>query len=202
MLNIRFETIVKVFKKRKCSRQSARASGPSIGKSIQPSSQMGKGKKRAAPAVAARQVQLERLPLLKKPLEQIGKYINVPGKYWEGRMSAAEKEEKYKCVVREHSAMAVFAGRKAEGFQLQEMGVTGTGSLEHGDASGEIFWMEYPFPFLTYFYDTYPNLRPDAPERTPAAPQRTSWRSTMTQTLRPVPMCSQHSRTCVCPRRR
>ena len=31
------------------------------------------------------------LPLLKKPLEQIGKQINVPGSYWEGRMSADER---------------------------------------------------------------------------------------------------------------
>ena len=26
---------------------------------------------------------------------------------------------------------------------LQEMGVSGTGSTEHGDASGEVFWMPY-----------------------------------------------------------
>ena len=30
-------------------------------------------------------------PLLKKPLEQIGTYIDVPGNYWQGRMSAEEK---------------------------------------------------------------------------------------------------------------
>ena len=29
----------------------------------------------------------------------IGEYINVPGAYWRGRMSAAEKETLYRCVV-------------------------------------------------------------------------------------------------------
>jgi hypothetical protein len=39
-------------------------------------------------AVAARE-----LPLIKKPLELIGNSINVPGAFWKGRMSAAEKED-------------------------------------------------------------------------------------------------------------
>ena len=37
-------------------------------------------------------------------------------------------------------------GTTSQAFELQEMGAAGTGSLEHGDASGEIFWMVYPFP--------------------------------------------------------
>ena len=95
----------------------------------------------------AKQQQLEQLPLIKKPLELIGEYINVPGAFWQGRMSAAEKETLYKCVVREHSALHKFIdGTMSEAFELQEMGAAGTGSLEHGDASGEIFWMVYPFP--------------------------------------------------------
>ncbi|KAK3241308.1 hypothetical protein CYMTET_48913 [Cymbomonas tetramitiformis] len=48
------------------------------------------------------------------------------------------------------------------------MGPTGTGSLEEGDASGEIFWMKYPSPFLEYFYDTFP-LSPDDKPQPPAA---------------------------------
>ena len=64
------------------------------------------GKKRAAPrAVAARQVQLDRLPLLKKPLEQLGKFIDVPVEYWEGRMSATEQSALYKFILRDHSAI-------------------------------------------------------------------------------------------------
>ena len=38
------------------------------------------------------------LPLLKKPLEQIGKQINVPGSFWSGRMSAEERSTLYKCT--------------------------------------------------------------------------------------------------------
>ena len=34
----------------------------------------------------AKQQQLEKLPLLKKPLEQIGSKIKVPGAFWEGRI--------------------------------------------------------------------------------------------------------------------
>ena len=72
------------------------------------------------------QQQLEQLPLIKKPLEIIGMYINVPGAYWQGRMSATEKETMYKCVVREHSAMHKFIdGTMKEAFELHEMGAAG-----------------------------------------------------------------------------
>ena len=37
-------------------------------------------------------------------------------------------------------------GPTSEAFEVQEMGAAGTGSLEHGDASGDIFWIAYPFP--------------------------------------------------------
>ena len=40
------------------------------------------------------------------------------------------------------------------------MGPEGTGSLELGDASGEIFHMEYPQPFLKYYYNTFPDETP------------------------------------------
>ena len=40
------------------------------------------------------------------------------------------------------------------------MGQQGTGSLEHGDSSGEIFWCGYPMPFLTYYYKTFPEEMP------------------------------------------
>ena len=70
------------------------------------------------------------LPLLKKPLEQIGKQINVPGSYWEGRMSADERSTLYKCTVRDFTLAHKFPGKPApeSAFQLQEMGVSGTGS--------------------------------------------------------------------------
>ena len=55
---------------------------------------MPRGRKRvAAPGGSARQVQLWTCTrVLKKPLEQIGTYIDVPGNYWQGCMSAEEKD--------------------------------------------------------------------------------------------------------------
>ena len=53
---------------------------------------------------------------------------------------------------------------------MMEMGPEGTGSLEHGDASGEIFWMKAPQPFLTYYYATFPEKMPGmAPVPKPVA---------------------------------
>jgi hypothetical protein len=49
------------------------------------------------------------------------------------------------------------------------MGPQGTGSLEHGDSSGDTFWIKYPEPFLEYYYDTYPDKLPKANDQTPAA---------------------------------
>ena len=60
-------------------------------------------------------------------------------------------------MVREHSALHKFTdGTVKEAFQLQEMGAMGTGSLEHGDASGDIFWMVVGSPFSS----AAPALRP------------------------------------------
>ena len=83
------------------------------------------------------------LPLLRKPMETIGKQIDVPGAFWEGRMSEEEKKTKYKCTVRDFTMSHKFPYSIAPeaAVSLQEMGKTGTGSTEHGDASGEIFWM-------------------------------------------------------------
>ena len=67
--------------------------------------------KRGRPTAAAKgkaPIQQQLLPLIKKPLELIGDHVNVPGAFWEGRMSAAEKETLYKCVVRDHSALHKF----------------------------------------------------------------------------------------------
>ena len=35
------------------------------------------------------------LPLLQRPLEQLGKQINIPGSYWQGRMSEDERKTLY-----------------------------------------------------------------------------------------------------------
>ena len=52
-------------------------------------------------------------------------------------------------------------GSKSAGFQVQEMGESGEGSLEPGVASGNVFWVMYPNPFLKYFYKANPDKLPD-----------------------------------------
>ena len=52
---------------------------------------MPSSKRKSTAQPVTKQEQLELLPVLKKPLEQIGKQLGVPGKYWQGRMSADEK---------------------------------------------------------------------------------------------------------------
>ena len=98
------------------------------------------GRRSKQPAKKQQPITLHALPLLKKPLEQIGKQINVPGSYWEGRMSADERSTLYKCSMRDFTQMHKFPGEQAPraAFQLQEMGVAGTGSTEQGDSSGEL----------------------------------------------------------------
>ena len=55
-----------------------------------------KRKSVAAPkGPSAKQQQLEKLPLLKKPLELVGSNIKVPGAFWEGRMTDEEKAALY-----------------------------------------------------------------------------------------------------------
>ena len=91
----------------------------------------------------ARQVPIqdEMLPLLKKPFEQVGKQVEIPGEYWQlasGRMSQTEMNTKFKCTIRDFSYAQVVRGDSTpvKALQLQEMGETGTGSVEEGDASG------------------------------------------------------------------
>jgi len=116
------------------------------------------------------QPQLARYPLLAKPLDEIGKLVSFPGSFWQGQMTDAEKKTRYKCAVRDFTVMHTWVGgRKSQAFEMQEMGSTGTGSLELGDASGEIFFVEYPFPFLEYYYFTFPLPATVTTERTPAA---------------------------------
>ena len=108
---------------------------------------------------------LDMLPLLKKPMEQIGKQVKVGGAFWEGSMTAEEQKTDYFCTIVDFSLLHTFpGGLKSAGYQMQEMGPDGTGSHEHGDASGELFWMTYPNPFLMYFYSTFPELKPETEE--------------------------------------
>ena len=108
------------------------------------------GRRSKQPAKKQQPITLHALPLLKKPLEQIGKQINVPGSYWEGRMSADERSTLYKCSMRDFTQMHKFPGEQAPraAFRLQEMGVAGTGSTEQGDSSGEVLLVDAVQPDL------------------------------------------------------
>ena len=46
------------------------------------------------------------LPLIKKPMEQIGKQINVPGSFWDGRMSTEERNTFYNRASRSTSSFS------------------------------------------------------------------------------------------------
>ena len=79
--------------------------------------------------------------------------LHVPGAFWD-KCPAADKEKSYKCLVREFAALHKFGGGQppSAAFEVQEMGEKGTGSLELGVASGEVFWITYPQPALGYYY--------------------------------------------------
>ena len=59
--------------------------------------------KRKASAKKQQPITQHALPLLKKPMEQIGKQIKAPGSFWDGRTSTDERNTSYKCTVREIS---------------------------------------------------------------------------------------------------
>ena len=68
-------------------------------------------------------------PLIKKPLEQVGKQIEVPGKYWKlrtGRMTEEEQNTMFKCTIRDFSFSQRMVGETTlvKAFQLPEMGET------------------------------------------------------------------------------
>ena len=129
------------------------------------------GKRKQTTQAKQTSITAHALPTLKKPMEAIGKQIDVPGSYWEGRQTADEKENLYKCTVRDFSLAHKFSPQQppVAAVSLQEMGVDGTGSTELGDASGEIFWMQYVPTFLAYYYDTFPGELPK-PKDSESAP--------------------------------
>ena len=126
-----------------------------------------KGKR--APAKRTVQVGLKdvgHLTLLKKPHEQSGKIINVPGSHWGASCANADKNKLFKVTVLDHS-LAHRDGEDEdsvpyEAMQLQEMGVDNSGG------TSDPFWMRYPMPFLTFYYDTFPDELKKAPVVTPA----------------------------------
>ena len=106
-------------------------------------SSFGMGKRAKGGGVGGKQSSLlasfdfSKYPQLKKPLEVVGKTIDVPGNFWD-KCPAADKERFFKCTIRDYLIAHRFVvGPISPAFQLQEMGERGTGSLEQGDSSGE-----------------------------------------------------------------
>jgi hypothetical protein len=125
---------------------------------------MAKGKNKAQPKLIA-----TLYPQLAKPLSAIGDFIELKGSEW-GGCPASEKDNWFKCTVRKFEAVHEFpGGNKLPGFQVQEMGQSGEGSLEPGIASGDVFWVSYPNPFLKHYYKAHPEKLPDGHCEKPVA---------------------------------
>ena len=113
-------------------------------------------------------------PEVKRPIELDGRVIGVPGAKWgtgSGRVSAAKKATIFKCVLRDHTCVHKFPNAVApeKAWQFQEMGVSGSSGQEHGDSSGDIFWLPNQ-TFLKYYYQTYTEILPTPP----GAPQKSA----------------------------
>ena len=88
----------------------------------------------------------------------LGKQINVPGSFWQGRMSEDEQDKIYKCTIVDFSLAQKVAPTSSPrmAFKMQEMGIDGTGSHEESDLASTMYWIDYPLPFLRFYYNTFP----------------------------------------------
>ena len=99
--------------------------------------------------------------MLPKTAVAIGLFCLVPGHFWHG-CPEADKKKQYKCTVLEFIGVHTFeGGRKGSAFKMKEMGESGEGSLEPGVASGDVFWIMSPNPFLKYYYKAHPDKLPE-----------------------------------------
>lgn len=118
----------------------------------------GRARGRAAQKTPARTVQtaMEKHmpPLLKKPMECLGKEIKVPGSHWGSACAARDRNKLYVCVILDFTLM--YRPDPSEqhypAFQLNEMGTDGSGGM-----NSDKFWMRYPLPFLDFYYATFPD---------------------------------------------
>jgi len=91
-------------------------------------------------------------------MDHLGKQINVTGSLWQGRMLAEERDRFYKCTIVDFSLAHKFGSDSSPrmAFKMQDMGIDGTGSYEQSDLASTMYWIEYPLPFLRFYYDTFP----------------------------------------------
>jgi hypothetical protein len=99
--------------------------------------------------------QAGQLPLLKKPADTVGKAMKVIGSHWGSSCPPADKNKLFVVVIKEFTYLHSFSPtERGPGVQLLEMGVDG-----HGGQT-DPFWMRYPYPFLTFWYEAHP-LQPE-----------------------------------------
>jgi hypothetical protein len=91
----------------------------------------------------------------------LGEQVKIPGSFWEGRMTPEERATSYLCTVLQYSlAHRLMPGdTPGQMWQVLEMGASGTGSTEHGDSSGDKFWVPHS-KFLKFYWDTFPERMP------------------------------------------
>ena len=136
------------------------------------SREMAKGKRSATTSTAAGKLVAHFLPTISKPAEIVGCFILLAGREWSG-CPENDKDKIFRCIVRRFEAVHDFGAFKSGGFQVQEMGESGEGSLEPGVASGDVFWVVYPNPFLKFYYNAYPDKLPNGHPDKPTAPTAT-----------------------------
>ena len=58
-------------------------------------------------------------------MEHLGKQLNVPGSFWQGRMSEDERDKIYKCTIVDFSLAQKVAPNSSPrmAFKVQEMGI-------------------------------------------------------------------------------
>ena len=100
------------------------------------------------------QLNVDQYPLLKKPMEHLGKQLNVPGSFWQGRMSEHERDKIYKCTIVDFSLAQKVAPNSSPrmAFKVQEMGIDCTGSHENSDLASTMYWIDYQMPSLPLYH--------------------------------------------------
>ena len=98
-------------------------------------------------------------PLLKKPADCVGKNVGVPGEHWGESCPAADRGKTFQCTITDYTLVHTHSPtEKWPAMKLVEMGIDG-----HGGHS-ESFWMRYPYPFLKFWYASYPLQQPQTTE--------------------------------------
>jgi hypothetical protein len=106
-----------------------------------------------APKRASKQQQqlnVDQFKLLKKQMDHLGKQINVPGSFWQGRMLPEERDKVYKCTIVDFSLDHKFAPDSSPrmAFKMQEMGIDCTGSHEQSDLASTMYSPAQNLPHL------------------------------------------------------